>query len=65
MKKYKVRVYRDGGWFRKYVEEFEIKANGFNSYKGVITFYKQGKTACDINIVIAEFTADKYTIIEV
>jgi len=64
MKKFKIVIYRDGGWFRKYKEEWEVEADNFYSdMKGVITFYKKGATDCDRPEIIAEFKADKYSII--
>jgi len=63
MKKFKIVIYRDGGWFRKYKEEWEVEADNFTNWKGAITFFINGETECDRPLIIAEFKADKYSVI--
>lgn len=66
MKKFDVRVYRDGGWFRKYLEEFTITADVCETdiRTGVVSFWIEPENRCtDTGHKVAEFKADKYTII--
>jgi len=63
MKKFKIVIYRDGGFFRKYKEEWEIEADYFTKYEDTVSFCNNGKTDCDLPETIAEFEADKYSII--
>jgi hypothetical protein len=67
MKKFKVRIYRNGSWFRKLVEELEITADEyFTDRNNETNFYRNiGESKCNGSELVASFKAENYTVIRV
>jgi len=67
MNTYQVFIYRDGGWFRKYKEEWIVIADSFyNTTKGGIVFESAiNGSKCNGMETIAEFKAEKYSVCKV
>ena len=67
MNEYKVIIYRDGGCFRKYKEEWTVKADEFyNTTKGGIVFQSAiNGSKCNGVETIAEFKAEKYSVCKI
>ena len=67
MKKFKVIIYRDGGCFRKYKEEWEVKAEEYYTDNNGVTEFLKGinGSKCNGSELVASFKADKYTILQI
>ena len=66
MKKFNVIIFREGSWFRKYKEEWEVEANEcFASNDGADFVKWINGSSCNGYEIVAAFKANKFTIISV